>query len=566
MIGAQLAIGSRGSPLALAQARLVAEALARTGRSTRIVVVETAGDRRAPDTVWGEGAFVAAIEDALLSGSVDVAVHSAKDIPTAEDPRLRIGAYLSRADPRDALVLGVAAKGCRLDQLPPGSRVGTDSPRRTAFLRARRPDLIIHPLHGNVDTRLRRLDSGETDALVLACAGLDRLGLATRIADRLSPAVVPPAPGQGAIAIQVRCGDQRMLEGVSLIDDRSTRMAVEAERSFLRASGGGCRAPIGALASIDGQELDLLGGWGDPEGTSFEIAHRRGALDDGEAIGRALATDLGVAAGLRGETDSRWADGRRRARRRVLVTRAGDQADDLVTALQRAGLAPLAVPTITVEIDPPRGDLDAAAALLHTYAWVVVTSPNGARAILTAAERIRTELGAPWWAAIAPMTSEVLEREGIEVRFVPTRATAAALAAELPVRRGDRVLVVRGDLAGGHLAARLRARDAVVDDVIAYRTREAPERSRPLLRAAAAEGPIAGAVFTSGSTVRGLVSLGEAESIEVRELPAVCIGPETAEAARTAGFRVIAVATTPDPVALAAAAAGAFDRGGVDET
>ena len=560
MTGPPLAIGSRGSPLALAQAQLVAEALAALGRSTRIVVVETEGDRRTPDTAWGEGAFVAAIERALLSRSVDVAVHSAKDIPTDEDARLQIGAYLPRADPRDALVVGVGGKVRGLDRLPRGSRVGTDSPRRTAFLRARRPDLVIHPLHGNVDTRLRRLDNGETEALVLACAGLDRLGRADRIAERLSPAVLPPAPGQGAIAIQVRRDDEATLAVVSAVDDRGTRIAVEAERSFLRASGGGCRAPIGALASIDGDELDLLGGWGDPEGSSMEIAHRRGALDCGEAIGRELAIDLGVGAGRHRSTGSRGGADRRRVASRVLVTRAHDQGDDLASALERAGLTPVTVPAIAVEIDPPRGDLDAAAGLLHTFAWVVVSSANGARAILKAAERVRTELGAPWWAAVAPMTSQVLEHEGIEVRFVPSQATAAALAAELPVVRGDRILVLRGDLAGDRLGATLHARGAVVDDVIAYRTREAPDRSRPLLRAAAAGGPIAAAVFTSGSTVRGLLSLGTAESIEVRAIPAVCIGPQTAEVARTAGFRVIAVATTPDPGALAAAAAGALTR------
>src|SRR5687767_13529070 len=141
MTESQITIGSRGSPLALAQARLVAGALAQTGRSTRIVVVETEGDRRAPDTAWGEGAFVAAIERALLSGSVDVAVHSAKDIPTDEDARLQVGAYLPRADPRDALVLGRDDSVRGLDQLPRGSRVGTDSLRRPSFLLARRPDL-----------------------------------------------------------------------------------------------------------------------------------------------------------------------------------------------------------------------------------------------------------------------------------------------------------------------------------------------------------------------------------------------------------------------------------------
>ncbi|HEY6013329.1 MAG TPA: hydroxymethylbilane synthase [Candidatus Limnocylindrales bacterium] len=182
MTGRQVVIGTRGSRLAMAQAGLVAEALERSGCTTRISIIETAGDRRAPDTAWGEGAFMAAIERALLAGDVDVAVHSAKDVPTDEDRRLRIGAYLPRADPRDALVVRVDAPDRRLDDLPPGSRVGTDSPRRTGFVLARRPDLVVHPLHGNVDTRLRRLDTGATDALVLACAGLDRIGLGARIA------------------------------------------------------------------------------------------------------------------------------------------------------------------------------------------------------------------------------------------------------------------------------------------------------------------------------------------------------------------------------------------------
>src|SRR5439155_22316979 len=190
----------------------------------------------------------------------DAAVHSAKDVPTDEDQRLRVGAYLARADPRDALVVRIDATQRRLADLPSGCRVGTDSPRRTGFLLSRRPDLVVHPLNGNVDTRLRRLAAGETDALVLACAGLDRMGLGDRIAERLEPEIVPPAPGQGAIAIQVRSDDKRMLTVAAAIDDRDTRLAVEAERSFLRASGGGCRAPIRALATIVGEDVDLLGG------------------------------------------------------------------------------------------------------------------------------------------------------------------------------------------------------------------------------------------------------------------------------------------------------------------
>jgi hydroxymethylbilane synthase len=556
----KIAIGSRGSPLALAQARLVHDAFEREGRASRIVIVETDGDRRAPDTAWGEGAFIAAIERELLAGRVDVAVHSAKDVPTDEDPRLRIAAYLARADPRDAMVVRTNAAERRLADLPPGSRVGTDSPRRTGFLLARRPDLAVHPLHGNVDTRLRRLDAGETDALVLACAGLDRMGLGDRIAERLEPEVVPPAPGQGAIAIQVRREDVRMFDLAAAIDDRRTHEAVDAERAFLSASGGGCRAPIGALATIVGDDLDLLGGWASPDGSDAAIAHRRGPLRLAGELARELASELGSGTRMRTPAGSDEPVKPRTMAGRVLVTRAAGQADQLMSAMRHAGLHPVAVPAIAVEIDSRRGDLDVAAGLLQTYRWVVVTSANGARAILKAAERIPTEPGAPSWAAIGPATAGILEQAGIEVAFQPSRSDDMAMGLELPVAEGDRILVLRGDRADGELPLALLRRGAEVDDVVAYRTLEAPASSRGLLRTAMADGPIAAVVFTSGSTVRGLVSLGHAESIDVRSLPAVCIGPETAAEARTAGFRILAVSPAPNSAALAAATASAIAR------
>ena len=554
----EIRIGSRGSALALAQAGLVREALVHEGRPSRIVIIQTEGDRRAPDTAWGEGAFVAAIERALLDGHVDAAVHSAKDVPTDEDPKLRIAAYLPRADPRDALVVRIGAQERRLDDLPPGSRVGTDSPRRTGFLLARRPDLAVHPLHGNVDTRLRRLDAGETDALVLACAGLDRMGLGDRIAERLEPEIVPPAPGQGAIAVQIRFGDALMTVLASAIDDRSTRLTVEAERAFLIASGGGCRAPIGALATIDGDELDLLGGYAHPDGSDSALAHRRGPLATGDELARELAAALDSRARIRTARAHVEPRTSHPVARRVLVTRAAEQADELVSALRDAGLDPVPVPAIAVEFEPPRGDLDVAARLLHTYAWVVITSSNGARAILRAAERVFTPLETPCWAAIGSATSSVLEREGIEVQFKPTQGSSIAMAAQLPVQPGDRVLVVRGDLADVELAVALRDRGVEVGDVVGYRACEAPEASRELLRRAFAEGPIDALLFTSGSTVRGLVALGHRQSIDVRAIPCVCIGPETADEARTAGFRVLAVSPRPDSASLAATAARAL--------
>lgn len=553
----RIAIGTRGSALALAQARLVSAALERDRRETRLVVVETDGDRRVPDTAWGEGAFVAALEGALLDGRVDVAVHSAKDVPIDQDLRLLIAAYLPRAEPRDALVVRSDSRERCLADLRPGTRIGTDSPRRAGFIRALRPDLVVHPLHGNVDTRLRRLDDGETDALVLACAGLDRLDLGSRITERLNVETVPPAPGQGAIAMQIRRDDARMLGLAAAIDDPHTRAAVEAERAFLETSGGGCRAPIGALATIVGTELDLYVGHARPDGSMTIFGRRRGPI----GRGRSLAIELALELLPRTRGNPSWAgitDVAPRRGTRILVTRASDQSDELMSALHGAGLEPVLVPAISIEFAPPRSDLDRAARFLHRYHLVVVTSPNGARSILKAAERVLTELGGPRWGAIGTATRATLEREGIEVEFAPSRANGLAMATEVPLEAGDRVLVVRGDLAGPDLAERLRSRGAEVDDVVGYRTLEAPATSRSLLRQAIDEGPFDAVVFTSGSTVRGLRSLAGSDGVDVMAIPAVCIGPETAAEARDAGFQVIAVAESQDAASLATTTASAL--------
>ena len=243
--------------------------------------------------------------------------------------------------------------------------------------------------------------------------------------------------------------------------------------------------------------------------------------------------------------------------RRVLVTRAAGQADELLSALRVVGLEPVPVATIAIEFDLDREGVHDAIGRLPTYAWIVITSPNGARAILRGAHDISTELGGPSWAAIGPTTRDVLARAGIAVRFQPSRSSGRAMAAELPVQSGERVLVVRGDRADGRLALALRARGAAVDDVVGYRTREAPEESRALLQRAFAAGPIDAVVLTSGSTARGLLELeGSAgDSIDVRAIPCVCIGPETATEARAAGFRILAVAPAPDSASLAAATA-----------
>ncbi|MDQ3870102.1 MAG: hydroxymethylbilane synthase [Chloroflexota bacterium] len=549
-------LGTRASALALAQAQLVAERLEGMGHATELVRVTTEGDRRQPDTAWGEGAFVAAIERALVDGRVDAAIHSAKDIPTTEDVRLAIGAYLARDDPRDALVVRRCLGAESLAELPRRARVGTDSPRRAGFLLAQRPDLQLHPLNGNVDTRLRRLDAGESDALVLAVAGLSRLGRADRIAQVLAPRLVPPAPGQGAIAVQVRSDDARTSELVGALDDRPTRFAVEVERAFLAASGGGCRSPVGALGAVAGEELTLLGGYAAPDGRFAVVDGVMGHVEDGAR----LVVELLLRLGERGAS----VDGLRQVgerRPRVLVTRAREQAGPLVLALARRGFAPVLVPTIAIAAARERSALEEAAARLDRYAWVIVTSANGAQALVSAARSVGASLAVPRWAAVGSATARVLERHGVAVTVVPSRFSAASLAGEIPIGEGERVLLARADIAPDTLPRLLRASGATVDEVVAYRTLEAPVESARLLDSALAGPPIDAVVFTSGSTVRGLASLARPDRLQaLRGIPAVCIGPESAREAAGHGFLVLAQPAKQEADAQADAVAQVLSR------
>jgi hydroxymethylbilane synthase len=271
-------LGTRGSRLALVQSELVARRLRRAGYEVLPVPIVTEGDVRPIDMSPGEGVFVAAIARALLAGEIDIAVHSAKDVPLDEDPGLAIAAYPERADPRDVLI--TRRGGASLQSLATGAVVGTDSPRRAGFILAMRPDLKVIPLHGNVETRLRRLDDGAADAIILAAAGVDRLGWQARIDERFEPDVVAPAPGQGALAVQVRRSDARIVELITAIDDRDIRLSVETEREVLRATGGTCRAPVGALASVSGDELTLLAAGVNSDG-SDKLVERAGCARDG---------------------------------------------------------------------------------------------------------------------------------------------------------------------------------------------------------------------------------------------------------------------------------------------
>ena len=293
----KLRLGTRGSLLALAQSEWFARRLRDAGHEVEVVSIVTEGDTRPADTVPGEGLFVAAIGAALEHGEIDVAVHSAKDVPLDERPELVIAAYPVRADPRDALV--TVSGRASIATLRRHATVGTDSPRRAGFLRALRGDLRVVPLHGNVDTRLRRLDAGEVDAIVIACAGLDRLDRGGRIDQRIDAALVPPAPAQGALAVQARRADAHVIGALSAHDDPEVRLAVEAERDVLRATGGTCRAPVGALARMEGEEFEMIVGGVNSDGSGLRVERVRGPRSAASSLAREAGRSLALSVALR---------------------------------------------------------------------------------------------------------------------------------------------------------------------------------------------------------------------------------------------------------------------------
>jgi hydroxymethylbilane synthase len=296
-------IGTRGSALALAQTGTVAQALERTGQRVEIVQVTTAGDlSSAPIPQIGVGVFTSALREALLNKQVDVLVHSYKDLPTAPEPGIVLAAVPPRADPRDALI---ARDGLTLGELPSGSTVGTGSPRRTAQLRALGLGLEILPIRGNIDTRMRKVSDGELDAVVLARAGLLRIGRDEEITEILDPIQMLPAPAQGALAVECRIGDvdvEHLLR--STVDDGVARIAVTAERAMLAALEAGCDAAVGALAEVvedsdgDGKvikRISLRGTAAADFGGDVPEMLRASALaecHEAEQIGRAVAAEL----------------------------------------------------------------------------------------------------------------------------------------------------------------------------------------------------------------------------------------------------------------------------------
>ena len=312
----ELRLGTRGSQLALWQANTVAARIETAGGPPcRLIVIKTSGDRLqdAPlSEVGGKRLFVKEIEDGLLRGEIDLAVHSSKDMPAVLPDGLVVAGVLPREDPRDAVVLPVGLKAETTDDgvvsgfsrtvttiddlvaaLGQGPSIGTSSVRRIAQLTRLFPGARFTPIRGNLDTRLRKLDEGGHDALVLAAAGLHRLGFANRISFALPPAACVPAPGQGIVAVECRADDERVREIASRIDDRAAGVALEGERALVEALGGGCQTPVGALVTaLEGDRIELVAAVIALDGSKAIRAQGTGPRHDAAALGRTVARDL----------------------------------------------------------------------------------------------------------------------------------------------------------------------------------------------------------------------------------------------------------------------------------
>ncbi|MGH2616172.1 MAG: hydroxymethylbilane synthase [Thermomicrobiales bacterium] len=565
-----LRFGTRGSALARVQTDL---AIARVravypNLPVEVQVVSTEGDvdKSSPLTaIGGRGVFTTAIEAAVRDGRVDAAVHSAKDLPTTLHPDAPIVAFPERADPRDVLV---SRHGVTLDRLPANPVIGTSSRRRDVQLLRLRPDARIVNIRGNIDTRLRKAEGPELDAIVLAAAGLHRMGWGDRISQIFPVEQIVPAPAQGAIAIQALAGSHAA-SILQTIDDAAVSPPVAIERAFLAAVGAGCTFPVGAYAVARGGGYRLVVMLADEAGDRIVFA------DETLTAGDEHAHAAQVAARLKAEVEPNrahraWNGSSNLAEDlagvRVVVTRARRQAGPLMEALAARGAKPLPLPVIRVEPVADTSVLDAAlrGAGDGAFEWIVFTSVNAIDVVgsrMDALDLRPEHLATARVAAVGDATAAAAAGAGLNVGLVPDTATGGALAAALRMvaKSGARVLYPRSAIGRDDLPQALRAAGLDVVTIDVYRTLPEPDID-PQVLSHVRRGDIDLLTFASPSSVGNFLSLLGKDRDTVADVSVICAGPVTAQAAREVGLRVVAISASPGAAAMTEAIA-AFWRG-----
>ncbi len=544
-------IGTRGSRLALAQARHVAEALARIHPDVEVetVIVQSQGDRLfdAPlSRIAGKGVFTKEIEEALLDGRTDLAVHSLKDLPTADAPGLRVAAIPPRESPWDVLV---APRPLQLGDLPAGSVIGTSSLRRASQLRARHPHLEIRELRGNVPTRIRKMLEGRYAAIVLAEAGLNRLALEPPFAAPMDADTMLPAPGQGALGLQIREQDTELAEVLAALNHEETAACCTAERTLLDRLGGGCQVPLGAFASMDEHgritlrarvlsqdgrtTVESVCTGTDPVALGEQAAEELKRQGADALIAKVLESAPETAAGVPGHQPAGIEP-------RVIVTRDEDADGPLSRELRNRGMVPVCLPLVRTRL--LAGALEGLAK--EPFHWAVLTSANAVDALSAAPEKIRQRLRDTQFACVGKGTAEGLEAAGFRPGIVGSGGREELLQVLLPRIGGNaRVLLLRGNLAPPRTAEALRAHGCEVTDLVVYETQQVPE-SAGLLASLLRSGDCRAIAFCSSSAADAFAEL-EPEAPQLAgKLIVASIGESTSETLRQRGMRPV---TAPEP-------------------
>jgi hydroxymethylbilane synthase len=527
-------VGTRGSALALTQTNMVIGRLgnAHPGQLFEQTIVRTEGDadQTSPlSQIGGRGVFTSALQQRLLSGDIDLAVHSAKDVPSVSPDGLTLAAFPEREDPRDVLI---SRHGVSIAELPRNPVIGTSSRRRAVQVLALRPDAVVRELRGNIDTRLRKAQTAAYDAIILAAAGVARMGWADSITQSLELDQFTPSPAQGAIAVETR--DDGVAQVVAAIDDARIHLAVNVERAFLRGVGGGCTTPIGACAQVEGDSVILRAMLSDDDGKRLVRETVTFPVGEAEASAFALARDVqrrvfstgAQTASLQGKT--------------VLLTGSESQANSLRERLEQFQGAILQLETFRIE--PPESAPEEA--LDGSFDWAVVTSPNAFPYAVPALSKL-TRDGARL-AVVGRRTGETARKHGFtpEIAGSTDASELAALLIEHGVR-GSRIACLVSDIAMPTLPEALAKAGAEVNVITAYRNVPVTglsEHVESIIRS----GHIDVVTFASPSAVRGFVASAGAYLSDMSSASFVAIGQTTASAMRDAGIPVHDVASTPD--------------------
>jgi len=518
--------------------------------------------------IGGRGVFTSALQRALLAGRIDMAVHSTKDLPTLSPEGLAISAFTAREDPRDVLV---SRHDVGMDALPPDPIIGTSSQRRAVQMRQLRPDARIVDLRGNIDTRLSKAATDDYDAIILAAAGLIRMGWQERITEYLPVDRFTPSPGQGVLAIETREAPDRAAEIAASLADHRVRIEVASERAFLRNVGGGCTAPIGAHARLETSHgRDIVRFWamlGNDDGSRVERIYDEFRPPEADAALKAISQTLmrAIVPPSPGETLAEREDRALHARN-VLVTGTTAVAIPLVAEFQAHGATAHHVETIVAEPVADSALLDQAIFDLRRgyYDWLVVTSGNAVDA-LAGFSRQEPDSGA--WpvkvAAVGGRTATRMREIGFSVRIEPEDERGEGLIRAMTSEdvNGRRVLCLFGNRARKDIPESLRARGAEVDFVEAYRTVDATEIT-PEIRELVRGGEIDVVTFASPSSVRAMRHLLGTDLAALSGACLVAIGPTTAAAMTTLGLPVHALATRPSADGVVEAVAGYFSGRG----